>query len=102
MYMKGVTMATATVTIRMDAQVKHQAEELFERLGLNMTTAINAFARQAIRKQAIPFELSAQELPPQTNATNAKKTVPKPGGWEGRIRVAPDFDAPLEDFKDYM
>lgn len=24
------------------------------------------------------------------------------GGWEGTIWMADDFDAPLEDFKDYM
>lgn len=32
---------------------------------------------------------------------------PKPrervlGRWKDRIRMAPDFDAPLEDFKEYM
>ena len=51
-------MATENVTIRMDAELKHQAEELFNDLGLNMTTAITAFARQAVREQQIPFRLS--------------------------------------------
>lgn len=27
---------------------------------------------------------------------------PKFGGWEGRIKMADDFDAELEDFADYM
>jgi len=31
-----------------------------------------------------------------------KKIVPRPGSAKGKIRMAADFDAPLEDFKDYM
>jgi len=31
-----------------------------------------------------------------------KRPDRKPGSWKDRIRVADDFDSPLEDFKDYM
>jgi hypothetical protein len=31
-----------------------------------------------------------------------KKPAPKAGSAKGLIRIAPDFDAPLEDFKPYM
>ena len=51
-------MASVNVNIRMDADLKKQAEELFEELGLNMTTAFNAFVRQSVREQRIPFMLS--------------------------------------------
>lgn len=51
-------MSTSNVTIRMDKELKKQAEELFNDLGLNMTTAITAFAKQAVREQRIPFTLS--------------------------------------------
>ena len=51
-------MSTVNVNIRMDADLKKQAEELFEELGLNMTTAFNAFVRQSVREQRIPFMLS--------------------------------------------
>ena len=30
------------------------------------------------------------------------KIVPKFGSAKGKIKLAPDFDAPIEDFKDYM
>ena len=46
-------MATTNVTIRMDEGLKKQAEELFSDLGLNMTTAFVAFAKQAVREQRI-------------------------------------------------
>ncbi len=51
-------MATTNITIRMDEQLKKQAEELFSDLGLSMTTALIAFTRQAVREQRIPFNLS--------------------------------------------
>jgi len=43
------------MNIRMDSDVKAQA--LFAQFGLDMTTAINMFLRQAIRERGIPFEL---------------------------------------------
>ena len=57
---------TTSMNIRTDSEVKMQAEKLFAEFGLNMTTAVNMFLRQAIRKQAIPFELSL-ETASQTN-----------------------------------
>ena len=50
-------MATTNVTIRMDEELKKQAEELFADLGMNMTTAIVTFTKQAVREQALPFHL---------------------------------------------
>ena len=48
------------VNIRMDKEIKEQADVLFNNLGFNLTTAVNAFVRQAIRDQAIPFQISAK------------------------------------------
>lgn len=42
----------------MDVQLMKQAEELFSDLGLNITTAMTMFLRQAVRSQGIPFEIS--------------------------------------------
>ena len=50
-------MASTSMNIRMDSEVKKQAEDLFSKLGINMTTAINIFLRQSIREHGIPFEL---------------------------------------------
>jgi DNA-damage-inducible protein J len=50
-------MAQTNLTIRIDENIKQEAESLFNRIGLNMSAAINVFFRQAIREQSIPFEL---------------------------------------------
>ena len=61
-------MATTNLNIRIDKAIKDQAEEIFNELGLNMTTAVNMFLRTAIREHGIPFELKL-EVPNDTTAT---------------------------------
>lgn len=51
-------MATTSMTIRIDEDLKNQFEELVNDLGLNLTSAVTAFAKQAVREQQIPFKLS--------------------------------------------
>ena len=46
------------VTFRVDKDLKEQSEYLFDRLGLNMTTALNVFLRKAVEEAAIPFAVS--------------------------------------------
>lgn len=50
-------MESTNLNIRTDKDIKLQAEKLFDALGLNMTTAVNIFLRQAIRENGIPFEV---------------------------------------------
>lgn len=50
-------MATVTVNIKVDPALKREAQNLFEDLGLTLSTAINIFLRQAVREQAIPFRI---------------------------------------------
>ena len=49
---------TVNLSIRMERELKEQAEKLFADLGMNMTTALNIFIRQSVRQNKIPFEIS--------------------------------------------
>ena len=60
-------MAATNLNIRSDKAIKEQAEQIFNELGLNMTTAINLFLRTAIREHGIPFELKL-DVPNDTTA----------------------------------
>lgn len=51
-------MSKTNITIRMDAELKKQAEDLFSDLGMNLTTAFTVFAKQAVREQKLPFAVS--------------------------------------------
>ena len=52
---------TTNISIRMDADLKAQADALFAELGMNLTTAFNIFVRQALREGGIPFEISLNQ-----------------------------------------
>ena len=55
------------INIRTDSDVKASAEQLFEALGLTMSTAVNIFLRQAIRQGGLPFEVKL-DIPNETTA----------------------------------
>ena len=52
------TQNDVRVTIRVDKNLKENADFLFERLGLNMSVAFNMFLRKAVNEDAIPFPVS--------------------------------------------
>lgn len=54
-------MANTNVTIRMDENLKKQADDVFGELGMSFTTAVNVFTKQVIRDRAIPFQITARE-----------------------------------------
>ena len=49
---------STTVSIRIDSDLKAQADALFSDMGLNLSSAVNVFLRRAIAEQAIPFSVS--------------------------------------------
>jgi len=54
-------MASAVLQTRVDVETKKKAEDLFESLGLDLTTAIRLFLKQSINQKRIPFDI----VPPQ-------------------------------------
>ena len=68
-------MATANVTIRMDENLKKQAESLFDEMGLNMTTAMTIFAKTAVRQGRIPFEIAVDPFWNAANQAHLRKVI---------------------------
>jgi len=89
------TGANANINIRVDGDVKNKAQEVFAALGLDMTTAVNIFLRQAIRRNGIPFDLMN---------VKRRNNPPQFGCMKGKIRESADHDwfEPVEDFEAYM
>ena len=50
-------MATTVLQVRMDEDLKNEASELFEKLGLDIPTAIRIFFKRAVTEKGIPFEV---------------------------------------------
>lgn len=71
------SMATTTITIRMDENLKKQAELIFNDMGLNMTTAFTIFTKAVVRQNKIPFEISADPFYSQENQQYLQKALDK-------------------------
>lgn len=57
---------TTNISIRMDSELKAQADELFNELGMNLTTAFNIFVRQSLREGGIPFDVRMERPSKET------------------------------------
>ena len=110
-----ILMANSNLSISVNSELKEQAQAVLDDLGLDMTTAFNLFLRQIIYKEAIPFEIAR---PKNKNSTRppfeyesmageirmANDIKPRPifGSGRGKMWIADDFDAPLDELKEYM
>ena len=59
-------MATAPTQIRIDADIKKQATDLFNKLGLDMSGAVNLFLHQCVLRGGLPFNV---EMPRYSQRT---------------------------------
>lgn len=50
---------TEQLSVRMDSDLKREAQALFTELGMDMSTAITVFLRQSVRCAGFPFEITA-------------------------------------------
>ena len=76
-------MNTVAMNVRVDKNLKEQATELYNDLGLSLSSAINMFLRQSVRENGLPFkpqrtrrksdiELAVEEADKLMNDPNAK------------------------------
>ncbi|MFR0578567.1 type II toxin-antitoxin system RelB/DinJ family antitoxin [Bifidobacterium thermophilum] len=48
---------TPTTTMRLDPELKRQANQIFQPLGLTMTGAVTIFLKAVVREQGLPFDM---------------------------------------------
>lgn len=61
----------AQINVRIDDDLKANAEKLFDELGLNISTAFNIFLKQSVRQGSIPFEITTRVDPFWNEANQA-------------------------------
>ena len=62
-------MKTAVIQTRVDIGLKQDADDFFESIGMDTTTAIRIFLKQALIQRKIPFEII------QDNSFYSEKTM---------------------------
>jgi DNA-damage-inducible protein J len=76
---------TTNLNIRVDRELKEQAEAVFADMGMNMTTAINLFMRQTLRQGKIPFEIYADPFYSERNQQALRRSIKQ--ARQGKIVV---------------
>ena len=49
---------TTAINVNVDTKIKEEATAILKGLGLNMSTAINMFLAQVVKRDGIPFEVT--------------------------------------------
>ena len=68
-------MAQTNINIRIDEDLKQQFETFCSNIGMTMTTAFCVFAKTAVRKQKIPFELAVDPFYSESNMAHLRRGI---------------------------
>ena len=65
----------AQVSVRVDDEVKRNAEATLNAIGIPMSTAVNVFLKAVAREHRIPFELNADPFYSDSNMRHIKRGI---------------------------
>ena len=87
---------TTNLCIRIDTELKGQAEALFNELGMSLSTAVTVYFRQAVRESRIPFEIkwdrpNKDTMAAMRDAENIARN-PKVKGYEDPNELFKDLE----------
>ena len=88
---------TETINIRIEPNLKKQAEETLNYLGLTMSEAVNLFFKQVVINEGIPFEIKRPKYNRKTR--KAMKEAEKISKHPERYKHFNNFDELWEDLE---
>ena len=83
------------MSFRVDKDLKRQADELFKKLGMNTSVALNMFLTQSVREQSIPFIPSVDV--PNARLLSAIKEVEDIESGKIKTKKYKTFEETIED-----
>ena len=87
---------TSIINVNVPTNVKNESNEIFVKLGLNMTTAINIFLKKVIKEKGIPFEL---KLEAEKDMREAAEELRKIENNDGNYKIYDDVKSFMEDLE---
>jgi DNA-damage-inducible protein J len=88
--------STVNVSLRMDRQLKQDADAFFDDLGLTLSSAVNVFVRQCLRRGKIPFELEADPFYSEANQAWLRESIAEAERGEVVIKTMAELEAMAE------
>ena len=89
-------MTTTDITIPMDNELKSQTQAVLDNLGIDIATAINVFFRHVVQEETLPFDIDKNRECLRQNRLEFMDCM------KGEVWMSEDFDAPLDEMKEYM
>jgi addiction module RelB/DinJ family antitoxin len=84
------------ISMNIDELTKQRFDMICESVGVTPSHAISMFITNAVFRESIPLD---EDVP----LNKPKRTLAEVFGcMRGKFKMTDDFDAPLEDFKEYM
>ena len=81
-------MAQTSVNFRMDEQLKKNVEEICQKMGMNLSTALTIFCRKVEQERKIPFEITAEADDPFYSESNMRYLRKKMEDYKaGRLKL---------------
>ena len=68
-------MSQATISIRIDSELKKNMELVCSDLGLNITTAFTIFAKKMVREQRVPFDVAIDPFYSESNLKHLREGI---------------------------
>ena len=65
------------IQFRVDENIKNEANEVYENLGLDLSSAIKIFLKKSIKMQRLPFSLNDEDIVTDINIENDKAMLIK-------------------------
>ena len=81
------------ISIRMDEELRKQTDKILSELGLNLSAAVNIFARQIVRVRGIPFSLTL----PDKISVNQQEAANRQEALEAFIQLARSHPIKFEE-----
>jgi addiction module RelB/DinJ family antitoxin len=88
-------MTATNINIGFGSELEARAQSVLADLGLDVPTAFNIFLTHVVEKKTLPFEVD------EARTVQEKRPFSELYGCMD-IWMADDFDAPLEEMREYM
>lgn len=62
----------ASITVRLDDNIKHQFEQVCNDLGLTVSSCVSAFVNKVVHTRSIPFNITTQRVKRKIGIANGK------------------------------
>lgn len=75
----------AQINLRVEDEVKRNAERVCDEIGISLSTAINIYLKKLGREKRIPFEVSADPFYSDENMARLRKSIADLNAGKGTI-----------------